>query len=194
MAIADKQVSALLPLLATDLPGCGTADKLATLERTLVEFCRRSRCWREFCTVTLADGSRQLKLQWTCASFAASVELWSIDGKRVAASRIPFRLGISSPGCAYQLLTFLRSPMESGPCTVEVVGTLIPWAGQIEVPEGFMERYGQGIADGAATVLKRHKGKSYSDPEGSIITDLSYKRAIADACVDGAQSVGRAMR
>ena len=43
---AIAHVSDLLPELASDLPGCSGADKLAELERAAREFCDRSRVWR----------------------------------------------------------------------------------------------------------------------------------------------------
>ncbi|MEI6210935.1 MAG: hypothetical protein WCR06_04850 [bacterium] len=186
MATADKQVFSLLALLATDLPGCGTADKVAALERALGEFCRRSRCWRESLTVAMEDGATAAVLAWPCGAYASSVTLVAIDGVSVA-GHCCTRLVPSRSLDGAQVLEFTHAPVSGGAWTLTLVGTLQPRRGEIDVPDWMFDRYGDAIADGAKALLKLHARKPYSDPGGAVECKRAFERGIADAACDGAQ-------
>lgn len=183
MPTNDKQVASLLGLLATDLPGCGEADKIAALERSLIDFCRRSRCWRELATVTIAKGEIKGALRVSCDALAVSVRVVRVNGDRLRASRFPIRLGMDGD----QSVVVLACGSALCEWTVECIFTLIPRRGQIDVPDWIIDQWGDAIADGAKAALKNHFRKPYTDPAGATVCERGFLRGIAEACISGAQ-------
>lgn len=183
MPTNDKQVASLLGLLATDLPGCGESDKIAALERALIDFCRRSRCWRELATVTIAKGTIKGDLKVGCDALADSVRVIRVNGDRLRASRFPVRLGMDGD----RSVLVLACGAAQCDWTVEGIFVLIPKRGQIDVADRIIDQWGDAIADGAKAALKNHFRKPYTDPAGAAVCERGFLRGIADACVAGAQ-------
>jgi hypothetical protein len=193
MAIV-KQVASLLPKLATDLAGCGEPDKLAALQRCLLDFCRRSRVWREEIDVTLAAGAASVDLPWSCEARAMSIDGLKLDGVTLAyggaAHSRRVYLGESSTGTQQQL-TLSEVLNESAASTLTVAGTLVPAGVDPLVPDWLLDAYGDAIVSGAMAILKAHKGKPYSDLDGAMAAGNDFRRGIAYACLDGARRVGK---
>jgi hypothetical protein len=178
--------------MATDLPGCGEADKLAALQRVLVDFCRRSRVWRVDLDVAMAADAVVGALVWPCDAEAISVDKIYYDGVLLPVGNACFysaALGRNSDG--EQTLTLSQTPIASVAWTMRVSGTLIPAGSALEVSDWILDRYGDVIVDGATAILKMHARKPYSDPAGAGVATSSYRRGVAYACLDGARSVGR---
>ena len=184
MAISDRLMSTLLPLLATDLPGCAAADKLNALDRTLGEFCRRSRCWRETLQIAMADGAREADLNWPHDGYAVSVAITAVNG----APRLSrdYRYAIHPPRCndGRQRIEFAFPPVTGRRWTLEVIGVLVPSRTCTDAPDWIVERYGHAIADGATAILKKHRSKPYSDVAGAVDLQRTFERGISDACCD----------
>jgi hypothetical protein len=185
MSASEKQVYPLLGLLTTDLPGCGTADKLAALERAASDFCERSRCWREQLTVELVAGAYEASLLWPCDGYAIGTTLVSIDGAAVRGAGgyllVPARIADGMQG-----ILFPTRPACAQGCTLVLFGTLIPRRGSLELPDWILDNHGAAIADGAAAMLKRHGRKAYSDLPGSAEYMRTFERGVAAAAIDGA--------
>lgn len=191
---STKQVATLLPKLATDLPGCGEADKLAALQRWLLEFCRRSRVWRVDLGVSMAANSLVASLDWPCEAVAIAINQLKYDGVVMPfgnSSSYQASLGVASNG--KQTLTLNYSPIVDVVWMLTISGVLIPSAPSYEVSDWIIDRYGDVIVDGAMATLKMHARKSYSDPAGAAAATAAYRRGVAYACLDGARTVGRGL-
>jgi len=199
MATADKQIAQLLGSIAAELPGCATAEKIAALEQAAVRFCRQSRAWRHTLTVDIPAGERAVALAWPLGAISYSTDLYRVDGLLVVRGCVTyaFRVVSRQTGTWRQGIEFEAALSADRAIPIEVHGVLAPVGGpvagsdSIHMPEWIIDRYSEAIAAGAVAKLKRHAGKPYSDPDGATYADREFLRGVADACFEGAQSVGR---
>ncbi len=183
---AITHVSDLLPDLASDLPGCAGAEKLAELERAAREFCDRSRTWRVRVTVEAAADALTVALD-TALCGARVVDLGNVfvDGVQCypyLMQHVP-RLEIDATGD--QHLTFESAPVAGAAYDVEADLTLKP--GPLALaPSWLLTEYGDAIAAGAIARLKRLANKSYTDYRGAEWADKEWRRGVARAAQAGA--------
>ncbi len=183
---AIAHVSDLLPDLATDLPGCAGADKLAELERAARELCDRSRVWRT--RVTVEAEADALTAALDAAVYGARV----IDLDRVlvdGAQAWPFmlndkpRLALDAAGAQY--VTFEAAPVAGAAYDVTLDLTLKP--GPLALaPAWLLTEYGDAVAARALSRLKRHARKPYTDYDGAEAAEREWRRGVARAAQDGA--------
>lgn len=183
---AITHVSDLLPDLASDLPGCAGADKLAELERAAREFCDRSRTWRVRLELDAEADALTVALD-TALYGARVVDLGNvfIDGVQCYPYVLQTEPRLALDYSGGQHLSFTAAPVAG--VAYEVQLDLILKPGPLALaPAWLLTEYSDAIAAGAIARLKRHAKKSYTDYQGAEFAEKEWRRGVARAAQAGA--------
>jgi len=195
-------LSDLLPDVLPDLPGCPNITALDALSKALIEFCERSRYWREWLadiavtagdasyTPTVPTDSRLVDI--LAAEFAdvpidpaSPAELdEALPGWRTDTGTVDY---FTQPTADTLLLA--KVPSASG--TLKLEAALAPTLAATTFPDDIYQRFREAIACGAKARLMLSPGKPYTNPALHATHKAAFEDAIHDAEITAARGKTR---
>jgi hypothetical protein len=188
MALATTALSELLPLIRQHVPGCPNPLIVQELRMSAIEFCERTKMWREEFNVTFDAQNHEI----TPLSYATIHEFETVDFYDASGNSYPLRpvaflestvedRDDGMEGAPYYITqprpdTITLIPYGTGTVTIQAImkPTARPRYGvsggstlqaiQNVFPTAFLDRYSETIATGALGRLMAMLGKRWSEP------------------------------
>lgn len=182
MAVADRLDEIVGDIIA-DLPGAGVADIRRELARKCKEFCELSRVWRIKCAVNHIQGGERIVRLQNATSGARVVTLDQVWYNRGIAARsdLGWRLGVGEDGS--DVIVFSRCPSPEDEWSIRFRASLMPKTDFL-MPEWIYEKYGEYLAAGVISRMKRRIGRNYTDIEGAQLFDADWRRGVGYAAIE----------
>ncbi len=162
----------LYPYLQPDLPGCPPPLLLLHLQQAGRRFCRETEAWQKTLD-TIALVADQ-------AEYDLAVD-WDAVVKRIVKVEID---DIEQGEDTYELeeestLAFDPAPTTGDEIVVKVA--LVPRMSTLDMPEWFMERWGEGIVAGTKKSLMEQRNKPWTSLDRVIFFEAEFDRYVASA-------------
>ena len=192
----------LYPLIVPEVLGCPTPTIDSAINRAAADFCRRSGVWRADLdpVVLVAD-------QWRYTlTLPADAVLVSIDAARAGLRLLgpvsdphgvlpwgqepgePTRYALSADESA---ILVHPAPVAAGSLSVSVV--LAPTLGAATLPDLLVNRYYEGVAEGAKAILRRMPGQPWTDVNAAQLAALTARQKADEARVEREWGAARSL-
>lgn len=196
MALTYINLSEFLPLVHPHVPNAALPTQTQALRKAVINFCERTRCWRETFTIDLVEQDSALTGEQTFATIH-QIDTAEFDGERLTPAQFSMftKKDLGEEGRP-QFIT------QSGPNTVSVVPFC---AGELRVtaffkpvhgaeyvavadsspqndfnrvPDFLLSRYGETIAAGAVARVLMLPSEDY-DPNKAALYAQQYEDGVA---------------
>ena len=190
-------------------PGCPQNVALNAIKNSVIEFCMRSRAWKEYPALVSVDGSDSYSIPLSTAypnTSAVRVERAWYDGKeltvitedqandRFNSSDWQTKEGI--PDSLLQLdpenIRLVPSPQDAATDVLKLLVSYKPSRAATDVRDFIWERYLDVITSGALYRLMLIPRKPWSDPSMGMAHKSMYDAGIAKANVEAFKGFGKA--
>lgn len=176
-----KPLSAFLPDLMPLVPSCPEPVAEHAVRRAAQRFCEMTRAWR----VTLDPVIAVRNIVEYDLELPAQAELVRLEAAKMGTERI----AIATPAAALaggteafiycpDGKTLQLNPKPQATQQIVITANLKPANGATDVQDFLADRYMEVIARGAASTLKQHPSKAYTDVAGGLL----MAQAFEDAC------------
>lgn len=198
MAILFTHLRDLLPLIRPYADGCPSFMITQAARLAAVEFCERTRCWREIITVDVRDPETTNIIPIESVIWEIEQATYNgVDLKPVQHSHI-LRDGAATGAPRYisqsNPWSILVHPFPGGtePITVELTAFLKPRSDMIlamydgepmtdvldVVPEWMMMQHAERLVDGALARVLMMKGENWYDPNLAAVYQNRFNKAL----------------
>jgi hypothetical protein len=190
----DTALSAWLPYVLPELPGCPRSLAIQHIRETLVDFCHRSRQWRYFAAeVPIIIGQEAYDLVIPEKVEVVQFETVRLDGVRInPASQSDAFSRVSVAGPAYSRfrnrVLLQPSPRRVPKTGLQVSMSLKPTHDRLSVPSVFFEDWRGVIACGAIATLKELPERGWTDLVGAAMKRAAYQAGRNQAKADAARA------
>lgn len=198
MATPTINLTEFLPLVRPHTPGAAIPSMTQALRRSAIEFCERTRCWRETITITITeqdqaitapddsaiheieraefDGERLTPIEYDDLSLPEFLE--SEEGRPAVITQktyneiaiVPFRAGTL-------ICTLFLKPRDGENITIDAGGQ--PANSFNTVPEFLLSRFGEAIAAGAIARVLIIPQQPFTNPEMAAVHAGRFEQGVA---------------
>lgn len=195
----------LLPYVVPYAPSCPDMVAVQQIRRAAIEFCGRTKCWRDVITQNVTESEALAGFVITTPANAAvhMIDSLTLDGADLRPrvyndATTQERAEVGTPDSFTQPYpgTILIYPAAAG--EVKVTAFLKPRNGQAygqngagptqnfydQIPDYVFDNYVDPIAHGALSHILSLPGQTFSDPQAAMIYAGRFESAITKASVD----------
>lgn len=184
---------ALYPLILPEVPQCPYPTVDTAINRAAQEFCRDSRVWETSQAVTLVDGQQTYPL--VVPSDADVVSVRRVTFRHIIirpshdATRLLERAESEGQPALYSLsgedLTVFPIPNSSVVGEdMAVICHFAPRFNSASIPDVLTQKWAEGVAAGALSILKRMPSKPWTDYPGAVPAHQVFAREKAKARIE----------
>lgn len=170
-----------LPRVMPFAPGCAEPTAEQYVREAAIEFCQRTRGWRDSDEFTIAADTREIVCVPPYSALVEIEEMW-FDGRKLTPVTWPTTWqdrGGGAPRLFTQVgIDGIRiNPPAAG--TLAVSMFLKPSDKADYVPDFLLHHYAQVIADGALARLLMVPGKPFTNPDTAVAFGASFQRQLS---------------
>jgi hypothetical protein len=196
-----------IPSVRVEVPNCPAPLVVDAVRQSVIDFCRRSRCWRYECdTLPAVADVREYALDVPVQSVVIAIRSLRVNGTPLAEESIDV-LDQTEPGwrtatglpIMYTLvdsgtIMFYGQPQEDA--SIDAVVALMPSQDAETCGDVIYDEWKQAITTGAVSRLRGMTGMEWSDLQASDYLRAKYEGAVIDTTsrLSGANTTTRTIR